>query len=356
MSFEDTCFESNPNFAFKEVVFDKGDCLSGSYLFDCYKDKNEDVILIAPYFDVQNAATSDNHISLINLKNNQTVKELKGHKDRVISVRYFQDPETKKDLLISSDRKYNVIVWDLSNDGNIVFDVETKYEGFIYSCYLIFDKSKTLAVTTSLGSNAVTRVYDIQNKDGAREINDSKNLNVYYVDHWYNSEAEDDAKHVIIQCAKNKVLFSNYPKNTTYHSMETDDKNPYILTGKVFKNKGRDIFVWAASYGLIKFVDLATKTEVKSLEMTDDVHLCGFVRWNDHYLLLNDCAQRRVIVFDMDDNYNVNSKVLCPEMHFEKFIKKVQHPLYGDALLSEGIDWKIKLFISRNLVVEKESK
>ena len=42
--------------------------------------------------------------------------------------------------------------------------------------------------------------------------------------------------------------------------METYDKNPYILTGKVYKNKGKDIFVWAASYGLIKFVDLATKT------------------------------------------------------------------------------------------------
>ena len=364
MSFEEQMFKTNPNFCYKETIFDKGDCLSGSYLFDVYRDKDNEVKVIAPYFDVNKAAESDNHISIINLRNNEVVKELKGHKDRVISVRYFQDPKTKRDLLISSDRKQNVIVWDLSNDGSKEFEVETKYEGFIYSCYLIFDESKILAVTSSIGSNSVTKVYNIKEAGSVMELNDSKNLNVYYVDYWYNENGKDNnEKHVIIQCAKNKVLFTNYPSNTTYYTMQTDDNFPYILTGKVFKNKGRDMFAWAASYGLIKIVDLASLSsekkddiKIKEIEMKDDVHLCGFVRWNEHYLLLNDCAQRRVIVIDTDDDYKINSKVLCPEMHFEKFILKVDHPLYGESLLSEGIDYKLKLFVNRNLVVTKENK
>ena len=32
----------------------------------------------------------------------------------------------------------------------------------------------------------------------------------------------------------------------------------------------------------------------------------------------------------------------------ERFIRKVKHPLYGEALISVGNDYKIKLFINKN--------
>ena len=51
----------------------------------------------------------------------------------------------------------------------------------------------------------------------------------------------------------------------------------------------------------------------------------------------------------MEDNYKIKSKVLCPEFFFDRFIKKVDHPLYGESILSVGIDWKIKLFVNRNI-------
>lgn len=124
----------------------------------------------------------------------------------------------------------------------------------------------------------------------------------------------------------------------------------------MFKNKDKDMFVFAASYGLIQFIDLETKSMVVSYDLnSENVHLCGFVRWNDTYLLLNDCAQRRIIIFDMLDNYKIKSKVVSPDMHFEKFIEKVNHPKYGECLLSLGIDWTVKLYVNRDLVVEKEN-
>jgi hypothetical protein len=353
MSFELTCFNSNPNFQFKEKVFEKCDVLSHSYNFDCYQDQNKEVKLLAPYFEVK--TPQDIYIKVINLKDNKEEKKLEGHKDRILTIRHFQDPTNKKNYIISADRKYNVIVWDL-DDYSKKFETEIKYEGFIYSCYLIFEGKAIWAVTSSIGSNGVTKVFNVETKE-CKDINDSKNLNVYYLDHWYNEKAaNDDEKHVIIQCAKNKVLFSNYPKNTSYHSISTDDKNPYILTGRVFKNKDKDMFVFAASYGLIQFIDLETKSMVVSYDLnSENVHLCGFVRWNDTYLLLNDCAQRRIIIFDMLDNYKIKSKVVSPDMHFEKFIEKVNHPKYGECLLSLGIDWTVKLYVNRDLVVEKEN-
>jgi WD40 repeat protein len=237
-------------------------------------------------------------------------------------VRYFQNPETKNDYFISADKKYNIIVWDLSNNCDKKLEMEVKYEGFIYSCLLIFEEKKMFAVTSSLGSNSITRVIDVDNKSNVTEITDSKDLNVYFLAHWINrNAASDKQKHVIIQCAKNKILFSEFPQNSTYHKIETDEKHPYIQAGIVFKNQGKDMFACSATYGLVLVVDLETKTKVKEILM-DDVHLYSFVRWNDHYLLLNDCLQRRVIVFDMLNDYKIKSKVLCPEMYFERFIKK----------------------------------
>jgi hypothetical protein len=41
-------------------------------------------------------------------------------------------------------------------------------------------------------------------------------------------------------------------------------------------------------------------------------------------------------------------------MYFERFIKKVMHPKYGESLLSVGIDWTIKLFVNRNIIKSSE--
>lgn len=351
MSFDEMPFKSNPNFRFQEAITNKSDCLSGTCQFDCYKDKNGEVILISPYFDIARAVEKDHHIALINLKNNEVVRKLEAHKNRVTTVRYFQDPETKDDYFISADAKYKVIVWDLTNNCEKKLETELKYEGFIYSCLLLFINKKMYAVVSSLGSNSITRVIDVANKDNVKEITESKELIVYFLAHWVNENATDnDSKNVIIQCAKNKILFSEFPKNHTYHKIETDDKFPYIQAGIVFKNQGKDMFAASITYGKVLIVDLASKTTVKEITMEDDVHLYSFVRWNDHYLLLNDCLQKRIIVFDMLDGYKIKSKVLCPEMNFERFIKKVVHPKYGESLLSVGIDWTVKLFVNRNIL------
>ena len=259
MSFDEMPFTSNPNFRFQEAITTKSDCLSGTHQFDCYKDKNGDAILISPYFDIAKAIEMDHHISLINLKNNEVVKTLEAHKDRVTTVRYFQDPDTKNDYLISADKKYKIIVWDLSNNCEKKLETEVKYEGFIYSCLLLFIDKKMYAVVSSLGSNSITRVIDVSNKDNVKEITDSKELIVYYLAHWVNENAEDnDSRHVIIQCAKNKILFSEFPKNHTYHKIETDDKFPYIQAGIVFKNQGKDMFAASITYGKVLIVDLAS--------------------------------------------------------------------------------------------------
>ena len=366
MSFDADNFYSIPNFRFKEYISEKSDCLSQSCQFDVYKDKRGEIIVITPFFDIKNPMAQDYHISLINLNGNKEEHKMDDHKSRVCTVRYFQDPYTQKDYFISADFKYKVCVWDLGNQPTECtkkLETEVKYEGFIYSCLLLFEKDKMFGVVSSLGANSKTKVLNVANSS-IDDIADSNNLNVYYLDHWYNEAAAEGKKHVIIQCAKNKVLFSEYPSKSKYYSIDIEEKYPYPQCGLVYKDgRGKDMFVFSCTYGLIEIYDLVEKQKKQRLELPmGEVHLYSFAKWNDQYLLLNDVQQSRIIVFDMDNEdknkveYQIKSKVICPEMEFDKYIKKVRHPKYGECLLTIGIDWKLKLYVNRAYVDPEEAE
>ena len=355
MSFNEVCFKTNPNFRFQEIVTDKSDALSNACIFDVFKDKDKNIILIAPFFDPVNIMKQDYHVSLIDLKDNKEIRKLEGHNDRILTCRYFKDPSSENDYIISADRKSKVIVWDISNDFNKKLDIDLEYEAFIYSCLLIFDENQNrmLAVASSISSNNITKVIDCQTRT-IEEIQESRDTNVYYLDCWKNTKPQDNTDtFIIIQCGKGKIIMSTFPGKQSYHVVETGENNPYVSGGLVFKNKDKELFAASSTYGMVQIINLETKKTEFSIKL-DDVHLYSFTKWNDYYLLLIDCLQKRIIVFDLEDGYQIKSKVLCPEMHFEKFIKKVEHPKYGESILSVGIDFKIKLFINRNIIKNKK--
>ena len=352
MSFDLVNFKSNPNFKFKEYVKEKSECLASTCQFDCYKDEGE-TFLISPYFDIGNIPKREHHISVINLRTNEVKYTLNEHKDRILNARYFQDPYTKKHYLISSDRKGHVIVWDLSDNGKIIYDETFKYESFIYSVLLFFEENNIIyAVISTLGSGE-TWVVNINEKDKKVQLKNSKDLNVYFLTYWFD---ESKKEHNIISCAKNKIVIDEY-KSGAQKEFKTDDKHQYNLAGIVIKKDDgkKNYLITSATYGLIKVIDLDTKAELYNYTY-DEVFFYCFVKWNDQYVLLNDCLQRRILVLDINDKFNIKSKVLCPKMYFDRFMKKVDHPLYGESILTVGIDWKIKLFINRNIRREVESK
>jgi len=121
--------------------------------------------------------------------------------------------------------------------------------------------------------------------------------------YWWDEKKND---HNIIQCGKNKILISQYKAKTNY-SITTDEKHPYNLGGMVYKHKDKDYLITSATYGLIKVIDLELKKEIHSIVL-EDVFFYSFVKWNEQYILLNDCLQRRILILDMDDDYKIKKQ------------------------------------------------
>ena len=363
MSFDKQNFKTNPNFKYRESPADLRECLGTTYTYDVYKDKQGRVILLTPYWNINKQCNTEgdpsvglekyHYISLIDLSNNEEIQTLVGHTDRVVTCRFFEDPFTKKHYLISADRKYKVKVWDLTDNGKIVFDKELKegYDNFIYSVLMIFEQNKIYVVTSTLGSGE-TNVFVIGSDEAPKKLKDTKDLNIYYLDYWFEEkDADGNSEHHIIQCGKNKILISQLKKDSNYE-IATEEKYANNLCGMVFKKGGKDLLITSATRGLIEIIDLKERKELQKIEHSD-VFFYNFVRWNDQYILLYEAMQRRILVLDTDNNYKVVSKVLCPEMYYDRFIRKVDHPKYGESILSVGIDWKVKLYTNRNIVKEE---
>ena len=182
MNFEKSSFKTDPNFKFKEIVREKAECLSSTYQFECYKDKNGEVYLIYGFWDIE-IVFHNYYLSVVRLKDNIEVKKLEGYKDRILTIRYFQDPYTKNDYLISADRQYNIILWDLSNNFAKKLETKVNIDSLIYSLLLIFDSNKIYVVFANV--NDGTRVFDINNKNNIIKLKNA-NFRSYFLEYWYN--------------------------------------------------------------------------------------------------------------------------------------------------------------------------
>ena len=370
MSFDQQNFISNPNFKFREYPAELRECLGTTFTYDVYKNKQGQTILISPYFNIDKQCNTEgdpsvglenyHYISLIDLSNNKEIQKLVGHRDRVVTCRFFEDPFNGKQYLISADRKYQVKVWELTDNGKLIFDkqVEEKYDNFIYSVLMIFEKGLFYIVVSTLGTGE-TCVYTIGNEQNMKKLKDTRELNIYYLDYWYEQESDDNGKpeHHIIQLGKSNILVSQLNKDSNYVIKVKDEKYANILCGMVFKKGDKDLLIVSSTRGLIQVIDLKEKEERKRVVFNKeypDVFFYNFVRWNEKYILLYEALQRRILILDSDSEYKIVSKVLCPEMYFDRFIRKVDHPVYGESILSVGIDWKVKLYTNRNIIKEEE--
>ena len=375
MSFDKQNFISNPNFKFQEYPAQLRECLGTTYTYDVYKSKEGKTILITPYWNIDKQCNTEgdpsvglenyHFISLIDLSNNKEITTLVGHRDRVVTCRFFEDPFNGKQYLISADRKYQVKVWDLTDKGKIIFDKHVEnYDNFIYSLLMIFDKTTIYVVVSTLGSGE-TCVYKIGDDQFIKKLNDTKDLNIYYLDYWYEEKDENEnPEHHIIQLGKSNILITQLNKDKNAVIKVNEEKYANILCGMVFQKGGYDLLITSSTRGFIQLINLKEKDDNKRVLWSKeypDVFFYNFVRWNDKYLLLYEALQRRILIFDtevenINTPYKIVSKVLCPEMYFDRFIRKVDHPKYGESILSVGIDWRVKLYTNRNIVKEEKKE
>ena len=296
------------------------------------------------------------NVNIISLMDNKIIASLKGHKNRIRTIRYFikeydndKNEEENKiiyEYLISADDNRIIIVWDILNNFEIKQKIDTFYEDDIYSCLIFFDENNinnyiiTSTYSTSNDiSNSATKIYSLENGEYIFYIKESNYDNIYYLLLWYNKQTK---KNYLIQFSYNKILINNLePKNNELYAKLIHEPENEHYSGFIFSKNDSEFLCSSCYNGFIHIWNLYTKNFVYAIETK--FILCHIIQWNEKYAIVADFENKSFIIVDLEDKRIYND--INPEHTMEvKCVKKLLHPKFGECLLTAGRDNVIKLW------------
>ena len=333
-------FKKEPNLKYKLDITKTNTSYGWNDIFEIfisYKDNKE--YLISPNKNTFN-------LDIFTLLNNQIILSLKGHKNNIRTIRYFINNKNYNEYLISGDDNRIVIIWDITNNYNIKYQIDTQYKDDIYSCLLIFphniDDNYIITSTCNESKDidkSATKIYSLNNGQFIKYINNTNYNTIYYLLSWYNKR---NNKYYIIQFSFGKIIINNLIEDELYSELIQEPEDCH-LSGFIYEKENKDYLCSSSGNGYINIWDLYNKKIFKVINI-NNCYLVHIIEWNNKYIIVADCDNKSFKIIDLEEN-----KIICDinGQHTDEVlcIKKVYHPLYGESLLSGARDNSIKLWI-----------
>ena len=304
-------------------------------IYISYKDNQE--YIVSPNYKNFN-------LNIFNLRNNQKILSLQKHENSIRTIRYFINNKNKNEYLISADSNQKVIIWDITNNYNIKYIIDTKYASDIYSCLLVFPENMNdnfiVTSTYCMSKNneeAATKVYSFNDCKFIKYINNTSDIHIYYLLSWYN---KNNNQYYIIQFSKNKILINNLISDELYSELINIPEG-YHYSGVLYYKDNKDYLCSSSTNGYLNIWDLNEKKIYKNIN-TNGSNLAHVINWNNKYIIAVDINKKSFKIIEIENNsiYDIKNdnkhKLYC--------IKKVNHPIYGESLLSVTNDKVIKLW------------
>ena len=336
-------FKKEPkNLKFKENITTTNTSWGWNDMFEIfisYKDNKE--YLVSP--------NAKNHkLDIFSLINNQLITSLSGHNNIIRTIRYFINNKNKMEYLISADDNKILIIWDITNYFNIKYKINTKYGSDIFSCLLIFphNRDNNYIITTTYNKSgndedSATKLYSLNNGNFIKYINNTNNNYIYYLISWYHKR---NNKYYIIQFSYKKIIINNLLEDELYSELINEPEDNHF-SGFIYFKDNIDYLCSSTSNGFINIWDLYDKKIFKVINTNGYIYgscLAHIIKWDKKYIIVADFYNKSFKIIDIDNDsiFNIN-----PE-HKDKLVcvKKINHPKYGESLLSASQDETIKLW------------
>ena len=276
-----------------------------------------------------------------NIIENKKMNEIKNaHNEYITNFRYYLDKINKKDLIISiSSNDNNIKLWNIFNTECLLVLKNINIDGNLYSGCFLNNNNQIFLITSNYnyyGDCEPIKIFDL-NGNKINEINDS-NDQTYFIDTYYDNQLNII---FIITGNKNNVKSYDFNNNTIYHKYDDND------------NKGHYSIIIYSDDNKIKLIELSDDKNIRiwnfhSCELLDKIKvsknysLSGLCLWNNEYLFVG-CYDKTIKLIELN-----NGKIIKNLSHHNNrvlTIKKIYHPEYGECLISQGLDKKIKLWI-----------
>ena len=305
-------------------------------VFLSYKDNKE--YLVSPNINNYN-------LDLFLLNNFKKIYSFEKHKNNVKSLRYFINYKDYNEYLISGDDDGLVIIWDITNDFNIKYEIKTNYDKFIYSCLLVFphntndDYIITSTFNTSKDIEKSCKIYSLKTGKFIRLINDTNRYEIIYLLSWLNKY---NNKYYVIMLLNKKIIINNLLEDELYAELINEPEGCHN-SGFMYNKENIEYLCSSSTNGYINFWNLYDKNLIKVINITK-CWLMHIIQWNNKYIIVADLNNKSFKIIDFEKN-DVVSEVNGVHKNYVTTIKKIYHPTYGEILLSGSWDNTIKLWV-----------
>ena len=283
-------------------------------------------------------------IICFNLIEEKKIIEIKNaHKEFITNFRHYIDKKNQRDLVMTiscSDR--NIKIWDSLN-WDCILDLKYLYhEGFIYSSAFLEYSDEIYIVTTNYNYYnfpGFVEIYDL-NKNLLKKL-DNSNENTSYVDTY--NEKTNSKYHYIITGNSNRVVAYIYENNSIFKQYKDNYNNNHL---SIILHQSEDCLKLIESCydGNIRIWNFYTGALIIKIQIGNN-WLYGVCVWNDSFLFVG-CSDKTIKLMELKEGFIAknmkghNNSVLT--------LKKIEHPKYGNCLISQGYNEdQIKIWVCK---------
>ena len=138
-------------------------------------------------------------------------------------------------------------------------------------------------------------------------------------------------KNFIILCNIDNIILYDYNEDKIYHKFE---ENCYTFT--IFNNK-ESVKLIARGIGSIIIWNIHSKELLKKIKINN---MSVFCLWNDNYIILSGYLDNMIYAININDEKK--KKIISHNNNIVN-IKQINHPIYGECLLSQDKNGIIKI-------------
>ena len=270
-------------------------------------------------------------IKMSSINDIKKIKRLSGHQKRIVFIKYFKNPYTLQEYLISGDREEIVRAWEIIDENNfqLLCVIKTNYgrlimQQSIYNCLIYFTENRSYIITTTVTNN-YSRLYDLENGSLIKDISLTYYNYTFYLIRY---------KEYIIDCCKNFVMIYNPINEEVYSKIENSYTKGDNRSCCIIYNKNDNDYLYISnSNGYVIEYCLNTKVVMYNFDINKDLYHIIF--WDLNNLIIAQYNSEYLGLVDIK-NKNIKNLIKCRKTFM--CVKKILLNKNNEILLASGED------------------
>ena len=282
--------------------------------------------------------TPQYNIEFYDLDKGKIIKTIiRAHNQTIFSCRHYSDIKNRIDYLITSSYDRTVKVWDIKSYSYFI-NISNAHSGYyIYSVSILCDEKENANYIITSAPNEYMKIWDFKGKY-LRNFGQNDE-STYFIDVYYDNK---EKKSYILNANSTDVKSYHFKNGELYHKYKGTPQT-WHMSAVVNETREQHILIESDGNGYIRMWEFHSANLIKIIPSSSTLNLRGICLWNDDYLFAagNDY---QVKLFDLTagkfiKSFKGHTSTVCS-------LDKIVHPKYGECLVSQGLDGKLKIWVS----------